>query len=183
MGIGFFVWFFAALSDTLHHIMPGGANMASTSMEPYDLYFRTNYKNFQPLPESAKPMEWHLRLPRAFVTIQRGSNGSVNLLSKSESSGELFVDLNTNLDATGESFVPSTTLVPELTRKNSIIFFLKNQEAVVSVAHFDSCIPETKQGDILKSRGLSYVSNTQCSDRLLRCSIICIQMDGTSNWA
>jgi hypothetical protein len=164
------VWLFGALSDTFNHIMPGSANMASTSMEPYDLYFRTNYKSFKPLAPSAKPMEWHLRLPRAFVTVQHGSNGAVDLLGVVKSD-HLFVDLDANLDSSGKVFVPSATLSADNIRKNSIIFFLKNQEAETEIANYDSCIPETKQGDIFKSRGRPTWSNQECSERFLRCTI------------
>ena len=169
------IWLFAAISDTFRHIMPGGANMASTSMEPYDLYFRTNYKNFQPLPESAKPMEWHLKIPRAFVTRQLGSNGAVDLLGHVRDN--LFVDLDANLDSKGENLIPSTTLSSDMMRKNSFMFSLSNQGAPPALSHDSSCVPRHLEKEILGTRGLQGASDIQCTSRDFRCEIL-IHSDG-----
>ena len=164
-------WLFGALSDTFRHIMPGEANMASTSMEPYDLYFRTNYKSFKPLALSSKPMEWHLRIPRAYVTRQLGSNGAIELLGKVEGNGNFFLDLQANLDSTGESFVPSVTLQPDQNKKYSLFFHLINTGAPKAISAYGSCVPQHLEKEIMGPRGFAGASNTECTSRDLRCKI------------
>jgi hypothetical protein len=163
------VWLFGALSNTFNHIMPGSANMASTSMEPYDLYFRTNYKSFKPLAPPAKPMEWHLRVPRAFVTVQHGSNGAVNLLGF-VGNNNLLIDLDANLDATG-NLIPSATLSPDQIRKNSFIFHLSNDGTSPERAELDACIPQHLEKEVLGQRGHISGWDRKCTDHDLRCTI------------
>ena len=61
----------------MRFIIPGLGDVPSTSMEPYELVLRTRLKNRKPIPEDAAPLEWRLRVPRAFFRSEIGQPEAV----------------------------------------------------------------------------------------------------------
>lgn len=68
------MWLFSGLSRTLDSIFPTTSD-ASTSLEPYEIALRSRQLNYKQLPDDVAPVEWIIKLPRAFVVKEFGSNG------------------------------------------------------------------------------------------------------------
>lgn len=68
------LWLFSGLTRTLDSILPTTSD-ASTSLEPYEIALRSRHLNYKKLPDDAPPVEWIIKLPRAFVVKEFGSNG------------------------------------------------------------------------------------------------------------
>jgi hypothetical protein len=175
IGGGLF-WGVRSYFEMWRHIMPSTHSGASTSMAPYDVVLRVASKGGVPLDESTPPMEWILRLPRAYVTRELGDNG-VTYRRFIEGGDNYFVDFQINVSADGQTFIPTAGRKREDQKVRSMIFHLRNVEAIPSIRSFESCIPQHLQNTILEPRGDKTWDNEECIDRDLRCRIR-MQVDG-----
>lgn len=73
LGLGYCVA--GRFSQLSRSILPGMPTSASRSMEPYELAFKFDVSGAQ--GGNASLVEWHLKLPRAFVWNELGGNSSV----------------------------------------------------------------------------------------------------------
>jgi hypothetical protein len=73
LGLGY--WLAGGVAQLSRSIFPGMPNSASGSMQPYELAFKFDVSEAQ--GGNASLVEWHLKLPRAFVWNELGGNNSV----------------------------------------------------------------------------------------------------------
>jgi len=168
--VGGLMWLGWRYSELWRAIMHGSDMRMSMNTEPYDVVFRAAIKGGLVLDKSAPPMEWRLRLPRTYVTVEHGENGTVYRRS-AEGHDHYFVDIDANLAADGKSFVPSAGKSYDELIKNSFIFHLINREAIREIGNYEGCVPSTLEKDILGPRGYGGAYNQSCIDRDLRCTI------------
>jgi hypothetical protein len=168
--VGGLTWLYRSYSELRRHITPGSNVHLTTSTEPYDVVFRAAIKGGLVLDKSAPPMEWRLRLPRTYVTMEDGENGAVNRWSR-DGKDEYFVDFDANLAADGKSLVPSVGKPHDELIKNSFIFHLSNDEAIREIRNYEGCVPSSLEKDVLGPRGFVGAHNQQCYDQILRCTI------------
>ena len=77
IGVGGIAGLLALNSFVTNAIFPGASLVRrSTSMKPYDIYFR-NYFGLASEKPSKPPGEWHLRVPEAIIIGGGGTNGSI----------------------------------------------------------------------------------------------------------
>jgi hypothetical protein len=79
--LGLAGWGFSAFSSKLQRLgqsMVGGFNARSTSMEPYEISFKTFLKDGRKPKERKEPFEWKLVVPRTFVVSEVGSSSSIS---------------------------------------------------------------------------------------------------------
>ena len=71
-------WLVTGFGKLSRAIMPGSGITKSTSMKPVDLVFRAGYYFHNGRANTAeKPLEWHLRIPKAYVVSKHGSSSAV----------------------------------------------------------------------------------------------------------
>lgn len=170
-------WFIHSLANTLHHIMPGYSGGISTSMEPRDYVFRRMPDGGKSEERERQPLEWHLRLPRAFVTRDNGRSGVV-YRGKLKGGDEFFLTTQTLVNLDGKTFTPTAGQPPEKQMIRSLVISLENTAALGSLRRFKaSCVPQHLRGTILNSRGKTVWRDLPCSERDLRCKIS-THMDG-----
>jgi hypothetical protein len=163
-------WLFGAVSETFKHIMPGGSDMTSTSMEPYDIELVTAIKGGKPLSNNEKPFVWQLRLPRAFVISEMGSNDQI--YKHLEDGGDHhFVSFSADLSADGHDFVPTAIQPHNEPIRNSFVFQLRNDAPGPRSQNYPYCVPQHLQKELLGPLGYVGAHDNLCSDKSLRCSI------------
>ena len=163
-------WLVYSISDLANRIMPGFNMQVSTSMEPYDVVLRAATKGGKLLDSSARPMEWAIRLPRTYVTSELGDNGATYRRT-SGGGDEYFLDFQVNISADGQTFVPTAGRPPEDQKVRSMIFHIRNAEAIPSIRNYESCVPQHLRNTILERRGSKLWRNEECTDRGLRCQV------------
>jgi hypothetical protein len=164
-------WFIHSLANTLHHIMPGYSGGISTSMEPRDYVFRRMPDGSKSEESERQPLEWHLRLPRAFVTDENGKSGVVNK-GALRGGDAFFLTAQMLVSPDGKTFVPTAGQPPERQMERSLVVHLSNESAIQSIRKFaGSCVPQNQMGTILSSRGDNVWRDIPCYDQELRCSV------------
>jgi hypothetical protein len=163
-------WLFGAVSETFKHIMPGGSDMTSTSMEPYDIELVTAIKGGKPLSNNEKPFVWQLRLPRAFIISEMGSN---DLVYKQLNDGNDYhsVSLSADLSPNGQNFIPTATQLPNETISKSFVIHLRNTGPGPLSLNYPHCVPQHLQKELLGPLGYVGAHDNQCNEKSLRCSI------------
>ena len=120
------VWFLHSLANTLQHIMPGYSGGISTSMEPRDYVFRRMPDGSKSEESERQPLEWHLRLPRAFVTDENGKSGVVNK-GALRGGDTFFLTAQMLVSPDGKTFVPTAGQPPERQMERSLVVHLSNR--------------------------------------------------------
>jgi hypothetical protein len=170
------LWIVQNYLELWRHIMPGSSSMVTTSMESYDVVLRVASKGGKLLDESAASKEWTLRLPRAYVTRELGTNGVV--YRRTNGGGdEYFLDFQTNISEDGQTIIPTAGRTAKEQKVRSLIFDVSNREAIPSIRNYESCVPQHLQKTILEPRGDKMWKNIDCIERDLRCQIR-MQVDG-----
>jgi hypothetical protein len=167
--IGLF-WLFGAVSETFRHILPGGSDMTSTSIEPYNIKLVTAIKGGKPISNSEKPFVWQIQLPRAFVISEMGSNDLVYKLLD-DGSNYHSVSLSADLSPNGQSFVPTATQLPNEPISKSFVIHLRNDAPGPRSENYPRCVPQHLQKELLGPLGYVGAHDNLCSNRNLRCSI------------
>ena len=163
-------WLFGAVSSTFRHIMPGGGSMVSTSMEPYDIELVTAIKGGKPLSKDDKPFVWQLRLPRAFIISEMGSNDYV-YKNLEDGSDYHSVSFSADLSSDGQNFVPTITQSHSGVIRNSFVIHLTNDVTGPLSKNFPRCVPQHLQKELLGPLGYVGAHDNPCSEKSLRCSI------------
>lgn len=71
-------WLVTSFGKLTRAIVPGSGITKSTSMKPVDLVFRAGYYFQNGRAKTAdKPLEWHLRIPKAYIVSKHGSSSAV----------------------------------------------------------------------------------------------------------
>ena len=169
-------WWVQSYTTLWRHIMPGNSGRASLSTRPHDVILRVASKGGKLLDESLPPMEWKLRLPRTYVTRWLGTNG-VTYRRTDGGGDEYFVSFQIKVSDGGDVFIPTAGLAAKDQKVRSIIFRMRNIEAIPSIRSYESCIPQHLEETILEPRGDKMWNNVECIDRDLRCRIR-TQVDG-----
>jgi hypothetical protein len=153
----------------------GSVNRTSTSTEPYDVILRIASKDNIAFPDGVPPKEWVLRLPRNYVTVENGKNGSVHIAGGPDET-YYSVGFDANVGADGMSFTPSVGKTKDQLVIRSMLLRLRNDEANPITAVNDLCLPQDKNEEILRPLGRDGY-NRDCTKENLRCDIE-MQIDG-----
>lgn len=71
-------WLVTGFGKLTRAIMPGSGITKSTSMKPVDLVFRAGYYFHNGRAKTAdKPLEWHVRVPKAYIVSKHGSSSAI----------------------------------------------------------------------------------------------------------
>jgi hypothetical protein len=155
----------------------GSVNKTSSSIAPYEVALRLARKGGIPFEDGVPAKEWILKIPRAYVTSEIGTNGFVFRSDKEER--RYFVNLDLNVESDGKSFTPASGKPRDRVHNRSMLFNLRNDEANNLIAENDLCVPDSKEKDILGPLGYIGARNNPCSEYAARCPIR-MQLNGWS---
>ena len=134
---------FASLTTSMF----GASRMISKSMEPYEVVLRTPFKGGKRLPPEAMPLEWRVVLPRAFVTIEIGTNGAIAPGGRAESRWyewpvrrSFFVSFETVIDPKTDQLTPAVLSDPARIKDNYMDVTLSNSGLYPDVIFDEYCI-------------------------------------------
>ena len=146
---------FASLTTSMF----GASRMISKSMEPYEVVLRTPFKGGKRLPPEAKSLEWRVVLPRAFVTIEIGTNGAIGPGERPDSrwyewpvQRNFFVHFETVIDLETDQLTPAVLSNPEKIKDNFMDVTLSNGWLYPDVIYDEYCIRDDEYDkNILKN--------------------------------
>jgi hypothetical protein len=169
------VWLWNAYWRTMASIMPGVGDTPSTSMEPYDLALFTRYKGSKPIAKDAPPLEWRLRMPRAFLRSEIGNADAVHM--SSTDCCDHFIHLETVLDPDGKTLSPAIVAPYELRRKRVIGMSLANIGTPAEIASGNNCVTGDEFKGFMEKRGSTIDWRRACDPSNQRCEVF-THLDG-----
>ncbi len=155
---------------TMGSIVPGSRDRPSTSMEPIDLSLKSNMRGYKYLSEGSEPLEWHLRLPRAYLRLAIGSNDSVLGTGKNNCC-EHFIHFYAVYDEQSGLLTPATLSTPEQRSTTGIDVSIDNQLGVSELIPKQNCIRSDDLVEFVKSRGGYLNDGFSCPTGSLLCKI------------
>ncbi|MER9744507.1 hypothetical protein [Mesorhizobium sp. M0187] len=142
--------------------MFGASRMISKSMEPYGVVLRTPFKGGKRLPPEAKPLEWRVVLPRAFVTIEIGTNGAIAPGGRRESRWyewparrTFFIDFETVIDLKMDQLTPAVLSDPARLKDNFLNITLSNSSLYPRVKSDEYCIRDDDYDSSIVEDGIA----------------------------
>jgi hypothetical protein len=152
--IGLFVlgiyWVMNGLVRTLGAISPG-ATEVSTSLEPYEIALRAQEVNYKPLRKDAPPVEWIIKIPRAFVVKEFGINGDPYNSDGEGSFYSVYLDGVIGKDKTA---ITPAVLASNKSVKNSFMRIkLENTVSLREIFDSDLCIDQDDLNEMIKKAG------------------------------
>ena len=163
------VWLWNAYWRTMASIMPGLNDSPSTSMEPHELTLFTSYKGQKPLPKDAPPLEWRLRLPRAFLRSEIGEADDVYYTTFD--CCDHFIHLNALLEPDGVTLSPAILAPYDQRRKRGVAIALANIGQIAEITSGDNCVTGDDFKSFMEQRGNTIDWRRTCDPRDQRCAI------------
>jgi hypothetical protein len=141
---------------------------ASTSMEPYEIVLSSRLVDGRLLPDDVPPVEWILKLPRAFIVKEFGTPGTVDGVSKTNSFYSVYI--HANVDAQTKQVAPAIFASNKSATTTFLGIELQNNGAQTEVIRHDLCLPlddlarfiESKGGGTAPANKLCLDSNRSC---------------------
>lgn len=156
--------------NTMGSIVPGSRDRLSTSMEPIDLSLKSNIRGRKYLPEGAEPIEWDLRLPRAFVRLEIGSNDNILGTGKNNCC-EHFVHFYAVYDEQSGALTPATLSTPEQRRDMGMDISIDNHQARSELVPEENCIRTDDLVAFVRRRNGIINDDRSCPKGSVFCSI------------
>jgi hypothetical protein len=163
-------WWVTSNKELVWALTRGDVNKTSSSTRPYEIGLRVGNKGNILFEEGTPPKEWILHLPRNYVTREHGSNGDVEI-PNDDGESYFSVNLDVNVDPEKQTFTPSVGKTRDQLKTRSMIFSLRNHEALDLIADNDLCVPRNKEKDILGPLGYIGARNNPCHEAMLYCRI------------
>lgn len=155
--------------STMMSSAPGNSDRLSTSMEPIDLSLKSDMRGSTYLPEGAEPIEWHLRLPRAYLRFEVGTNESVyDRKNKCCSHNIVFrVVYNEKTD----SFQPATLSTVEEQRDSGMDILIQNSMAMPELVPQKNCVRSDDMTEFIRAKGQDTSVSFMCPRKDGPCTI------------
>ena len=167
----------SASIGSLTRSMFGPVSTPSRSMEPYEIVLRTTFGGGKKLPADAKPYEWRLILPRAFMNVEIGANGGVNRGNSDKGSWwfeakseDFFVFLNTVVNLKSNEVNPEIFAEKKDVDTQGMTIELGNSGLFPDTIESDYCIRDDDYDPSLIKSGYP-TSWRRCDPSTPRCSI------------
>ena len=174
------VWFVRGWRDLFTHITPSGSsNIAlSTSMEPFDITLKSKVWDYRKKGELDTPVEWDIRLPRAYVDDLQGQNGAIRHVGRVANGNTDVVDrfkalLAVHVLADGQTLEPYALMAADQKKfdDNTMVIKVYNTDADWWIAKNDLCVQEEHRDDAAKKVGGPDQFNATCFPTIKFCTI------------
>ncbi|MER9227071.1 hypothetical protein NKI39_15805 [Mesorhizobium sp. M0664] len=133
LGLG--SWAAGGFSQLSRSIFPGMPNSASRSMEPCELAFKFDVSGAE--GGNASLVEWHVKLPRAFVWNELGGNNSVGGGDDSQFHS---ADIAAVIDPNTGEFSPSVFSNTKDNSANGYFIYLENGPVGKRLSKTEHCV-------------------------------------------
>jgi hypothetical protein len=163
------IWLFTALTGALNHIMPGLSISASTSMEPYELNFATQVLHNELLQKNIPPLEWRLKIPRAFLVDLGGKNGLPN--RGHEARNFFRADFHAVVFPDNSGLSPAVFEIDNKPIKQFVAINIYNSSADPNIVSFDACLTNDNYKKFMESHGAKEEHDRRCLPQESRCDI------------
>jgi hypothetical protein len=175
------IWLVRGSMDLFSHIMPtGSANIAlSTSMEPFDISLKTKVWDNIKKGELEKPIDWDIRIPRAYVDDVQGKNGSVRHLTETGAQDNFKSLLAVHVLADGQTLEPYTMMAADQKKfdDNTMVISVYNTYPDWWIAKNDLCVQEEHLGEAAEKYAGTVGLDHTCFKTIKFCTIY-TQLDG-----
>lgn len=168
--LGILIWISTGF-DRLSQSITGAPNSVSTSMEPYEITFKSRLKGGGRVPDDKRPYEWKMVLPRAYVVNEIGPRNAVR---DNESNGgrTYYASIHSVYDEATFELTPAT-LASEVELKQRFIgIHAGNRGTYPQVTNGADCLAADDFHLFVESHGgIKAPANKMCSEKLARCEI------------
>lgn len=175
------VWLVRGWLDLFSHITPmGSSNIAlSTNMEPFDISLKTKVWDNIKKGELDKPIEWDIRVPRAYVDDVQGKNGSVRHLVSTGAQDDFKALLAVHVLADGQTLEPYTMMAADQKKfdDNTMVISVYNTYPDWWIAKNDLCVQEEHLGEAAEKYARTVDLDHTCFKTIKFCTIY-TQLDG-----
>ena len=169
IGLGY--WFATNFAQLSRSILPGMASSPSQSMEPYEVVLKFDISRSEGNKDqqvNTSPAEWRLKLPRAFIWSELGTNDSIGGgLNHRLHSLDIYA---THASESGQ-FSPSVFFDAEKNRNDGLFFFLSNGAVGGKLAHTGQCVRDDEIDAFFR---VPKLSSRNCKDSKCGAAVPCI---------
>ena len=168
---GFSFWISSGFIRLNQTITGGAPNAVSTSMDPYELTFRSRLMGGKRVADGNDPYEWKLTVPRAFVVNENGSRAAV-LDNESEGGSSYYASIDTVLNGTSLELTPATLANETVLKERFLGIRLENHGTRPRIATGHDCMRIDDYYKFIESQGgVKAPSNKQCTPPYANCRI------------
>lgn len=169
--LGFSYWLDSGF-NRLNQSITGTPRIAiSTSMEPYELIFRSRLRGGKRVADDNDPYEWILAVPRAYVIYENGSRSAIQD-NESKGGSSYFASIHTVVDLTSLELTPATLAKETGSREGFLAIRIGNTGPPPQIATGHDCMPIDDYSKFIESQGgIKAPSNNLCKPPYANCAI------------
>lgn len=168
--LGILIWISTGI-DRVSQSITGAPNSISTSMEPYEITFKSRLKGGGRVPDDKSPYVWKMVLPRAYVVNEIGPRNAVR---DNESNGgrTYYASIHSVYDEATFELTPAT-LASEVELKQRFVgIHAGNRGTYPEATNSTDCLIADDLFKFIESRGgVKAPANKICSKNDARCVI------------